>query len=72
MNLDPMQRDLLNRYEKAVAETKKKLDLVRAAALKGPKAIEAASDTAAKAARRRDVLAAQLARLGVEVNPAGI
>lgn len=60
-NLD--YQDLKVRHEKAVAETAKKQALVKAAAHKGPKAIQAASETAAKAARRRDVLSAQLARL---------
>jgi hypothetical protein len=40
-------------------------ELVKAAAGKGPKTIATVSETAAKAARRRDVMAARLAKLGV-------
>ena len=59
--------ELLASYQKLVAETAKKTDLVKAAAAKGPKAIATASETAAKAARRRDVLANKLAKLGITV-----
>lgn len=52
-------------YHKAAADAAKKTALVRALAAKGPRAIQVASETAAKAVRRRNVLAAQLAALGV-------
>lgn len=65
VNPAPEHAALLASYRKVAAEAAKKAGLVRALAAKGPKAIQAASETAAKAARRRDVLAAQLARLGV-------
>ena len=58
---------LRERYRKAAAEAAFKQDLVRSVAAKGPQAIRAATDTARKAAKRRDDLAAQLASLGVEV-----
>ena len=58
---------LLASYQKLVAEAAKKTDLVKAAAFKGPKAIATASETAAKAARRRDVMASKLAKLGIAV-----
>ncbi|MEG0922541.1 MAG: hypothetical protein RSD57_19400 [Comamonas sp.] len=59
--------ELLASYHKLVAEAAKKADLVKAAASKGPKAIATASETAAKAARRRDVAASKLAKLGVVI-----
>jgi hypothetical protein len=59
--------ELIASYQKLVAEVDKKTALVRAASLKGPQAIKAATETAAKAARRRDVLATRLAKLGVDV-----
>ena len=59
--------ELLASYRKVAAEAAKKTDLVKAAAAKGPRAIATASEVAAKAVRRRNVLAAQLAQLGVAV-----
>jgi hypothetical protein len=41
--------------------------LIKAAALKGPKAIQAATETAAKAAKRRDSFAKKLDALGVSL-----
>nr|WP_225608620.1 MULTISPECIES: hypothetical protein [unclassified Comamonas] len=52
-------------YRKVAAEAARKAELVKAAASKGPRTIATVSETAAKAARRRDVLAAKLAKLGV-------
>lgn len=54
-------------YQKLVAEVNQKTALVRIASLKGPQAMRAAMATASKAERRRDVLAAKLAALGVVV-----
>ena len=59
--------ELLASYRKVAAEAAKKTDLVKAAVAKGPRAIATASEVAAKAVRRRNVLAAQLAQLGVAV-----
>ena len=61
--------ELLASYRKVAAEAAKKTDLVKAA--KGPRAIATASEVAAKAVRRRNVLAAQLAQLGVAVPDIG-
>jgi hypothetical protein len=58
---------LMASYQKLVAEVNQKTALVRIASLKGPQAMRAAMATAAKAERRRDVLAAKLAALGVVV-----
>ena len=63
--------ELLASYRKVAAEAAKKTDLVKAAAAKGPRAIATASEVAAKAVRRRNVLAAQLAQLGVAVPDIG-
>ncbi len=57
--------ELIASYRKVAAEAARKAELVKAAASKGPRTIATVSETAAKAARRRDVLAAKLARLGV-------
>lgn len=63
----PENAKLMATYERAVADAAHKLALTKAAASKGPKAIQAAVDTAAKAVKRRDSYAARLARLGVDV-----
>ena len=57
--------ELTASYRKLAAEASKKADLVKAAEGKGPKTIATVSETAAKAARRRDVAAAKLTKLGV-------
>ena len=57
--------ELIASYRKLAAEAAKKAELVKAAAGKGPKTIATVSETAAKAARRRDVMASRLAKLGV-------
>lgn len=59
--------ELIASYRKLSAEAAKKAELIKAAAGKGPKTIAAVSETAAKAARRRDVAAAKLTQLGVEL-----
>lgn len=56
---------LIASYRKLEAEAKKKMVLAAAAAGKGPGAIKSTAETAEKAKRRRDVAAAQLAKLGV-------
>lgn len=59
--------ELIASYRKLAAEAAKKAELVKAAAGKGPKTIAAVGETAAKAARRRDVMAARLAKLGIDL-----
>lgn len=61
----PAHADLLNRYRKAAAEAAQKEQLVRVVAAKGPRAIQLASETAAKAVRRRKALETQLEQLGI-------
>lgn len=59
--------ELIASYRKLAAEAAKKTELVKAAAGKGPKTIATVSETAAKAVRRRDVMAARLAKLGIDL-----
>jgi enoyl-CoA hydratase/carnithine racemase len=59
--------ELIATYKRAQADAAHKFGLIKAAADKGPKAIQAASDTAAKAAKRRDSFAKKLGKLGVRV-----
>ncbi len=67
MNTSPAHADLIATYRRAEAEAAHKFGLIKAAANKGPKAIQAATDTAAKAAKRRDSYAKKLQALGVEL-----
>ncbi len=67
MNPSPAHADLIATYRRAEAEAAHKFGLIKAAANKGPKAIQAATDTAAKAAKRRDSYAKKLQALGVEL-----
>lgn len=67
MNQTAAHAELIASYRKAATEAARKADLVKALASKGPKAIATASEIAAKAARRRDVLAAKLTKLGVTI-----
>lgn len=57
--------ELIASYRKVAAEAAKKAELIKAAAGKGPRTIATVTETANKAARRRDVLANKLAKLGV-------
>lgn len=57
--------ELIAAFRRAQADATHKFGLINAVAKKGPAAIQAAVDTAAKAAKRRDSLAKKLAALGV-------
>ena len=59
--------ELIATFRRAQADAAHKLGLIKAAAKKGPKAIQTATETAAKAAKRRDSLAGQLEALGVSL-----
>lgn len=54
-------------FKRAEADAAHKSGLIKAAANKGPKAIQAAIDAAAKAAKRRDSYAKKLDALGVNL-----
>jgi len=57
--------ELVATFKRAEADAAHKAGLIKAAAHKGPKAVQAAAETAAKAAKRRDSYAKQLDTLGV-------
>ena len=59
--------ELIATYRRAEADAAHKFGLIKAAAHKGPKAIQAATETAAKAAKRRDSFAKKLDALGVSL-----
>lgn len=67
MNPSPAHADLIATYRRAEAEAAHKFGLIKVVASKGPKAIQAAVETAAKAAKRRDSYAKKLLALGVEL-----
>jgi hypothetical protein len=62
--------DLIAAFRRAQADAAHKAGLINVVAKKGPAAIQAAVDTAAKAAKRRDAYAKKLHAVGV-VLPAG-
>jgi hypothetical protein len=57
--------ELISTFKRAQADAAHKQALIKTVAAKGPKAIQAAVDTAAKAAKRRDSYADKLKALGV-------
>jgi enoyl-CoA hydratase/carnithine racemase len=59
--------DLIATFRRAQAEAAHKFGLIQVVANKGPKAIQAAVETAAKAAKRRDSYAKKLSALGVDL-----
>lgn len=59
--------ELIATFRRAEADAAHKFGLIQVVAKKGPKAIQAAVDTAAKAAKRRDAFAKKLAALGVDL-----
>ena len=60
--------EIIATFKRAQADAAHKSELIQAAAKKGPKAIQAAVDAAAKAAKRRDAYAKKLDALGVSLN----
>ncbi|MBV5293659.1 MAG: hypothetical protein JZU58_15040 [Curvibacter lanceolatus] len=65
MNPSIAHAELIATFKRAEADAAHKFGLIQAAAHKGPKAIQAATETAAKAAKRRDSYAKKLEVLGV-------
>jgi hypothetical protein len=57
--------ELIAAFRRAQADEAHKSGLIQVVARKGPKAIQAAVETSAKADKRRDSFAKQLAALGV-------
>jgi hypothetical protein len=60
--------ELIASFRRAEADAAHKFGLIKAVARKGPKAIQTAVETAAKAEKRRDSYAKKLNALGVYLN----
>lgn len=67
MNPTIAHAELIATFKRAEADAAHKFGLIKAAAHKGPKAIQTATETAAKAAKRRDSFARKLEILGVNL-----
>ena len=67
MNPSIAHAELIATFKLAEADAAHKFGLIKAAAHKGPKAIQAATETAAKAAKRRDSFAKKLEILGMNL-----
>lgn len=67
MNPSVDHTELIAAFKRAQADAAHKFGLIKAAAQKGPKAVQAASETAAKAAKRMDSIAKKLDTLGVSL-----
>ena len=67
MNQPIAHAELIATYRRAQADAAHKSTLIKAAAKKGPAAIQAAVETAAKAVKRRDSFAKKLSGMGVVV-----
>jgi enoyl-CoA hydratase/carnithine racemase len=65
MNQPLAHAELIATFRGAQADAAHKFGLIKAVEKKGPKAIQAAIETAAKAAKRRDSYAKKLGGLGV-------
>jgi hypothetical protein len=63
VNQSVAHAELIASFRRAEADAAHKFGLIKAAAKKGPKAIQVAVETAAKAARRRDSYAKKLHEL---------
>jgi hypothetical protein len=59
--------ELIATFRRAEVDAAHKFELIKAVGNKGPKAIQAAVETAAKAAKRRDSFAKKLSSLGVSL-----
>ena len=68
MNQPAPHADLIAAFRRAQADAAHKFGLIKVVSNKGPKAIQTAVDTAAKAAKRRDSYAKKLNALGVAVD----
>ena len=67
MNPSPAHAELIATFKRAKADAAHKFGLIKAAEKKGPKAIQTAVETAAKAAKRRDSFAKKLEALGMRL-----
>jgi len=67
LNPPPPHAELIATFKRAEADAAHKFGLIKAAEKKGPKAIQTAVETAARAAKRRDSFAKKLGVLGVSL-----
>jgi hypothetical protein len=67
VNSSVAHSELIATFRRAQADAAHKLGLIKAAENKGPRAIQAAVETAAKAVKRRDSYAKKLDNLGVSL-----
>ena len=67
MNQFAAHAELIATFRRAEVDAAHKFGLIKAVGKKGPKAIQAAVETAAKAAKRRDSYAKMLNALGVSL-----
>lgn len=67
MNPSVVHAELIATFKRAEADAAHKFGLIKAAAQKGPKAVQAAAEAAAKAAKRRDSYEKKLDALGVRL-----
>lgn len=67
MNSSAAHDELIATYRRAEKDAAHKFGLIKTIEKKGPKAIQAAVETAAKAAKRRDSYAKKLNDLGVNL-----
>ena len=67
VNQSPAHAELIATFRRAEVDAARKFGLIKAVKNKGPKAIQAAVETAAKAAKRRDSYAEKLNILGVSL-----
>lgn len=68
MNKSVPHAELIATFRRAEADAAHKLGLIKAVGNKGPRAIQAAVETAATAVKRRDSYAKKLHALGVIFN----
>ena len=68
MNPSLAHAELIATFRRAERDAAQKIGLIKAVEKKGPNAIQAAVETAAKAAKRRDSYAKKLSILGVSLN----
>lgn len=68
MQTSDLYADLIATFRRSHAEACHKQNLIKAAERKGPKAIAAAVDTAAKAVKRRDSYARKWAEAGLRAD----
>jgi enoyl-CoA hydratase/carnithine racemase len=67
VNPSVVHAELIATFRRAEADAAHKFGLIKTVAQKGPKAVQAAADIAAKAAKRRDSYAKKLDTLGVSL-----